>query len=317
MIDRACTLLLSAIPGLSPGSRLYDTLHFFIYDTIKILLLLYAMIFIVGVVRTYISPKRIRKTLTGKNTVVSYTLASLLGAITPFCSCSSIPLFMSFIRASVPIGPALAFLATSPLINEYLAVLMLGFFGVKVTLAYIILGILLGITSGLVLKKAGAENLIDEDFKACGDEHEDEEYSGFSDRISYGKDEANAIVRMLWIWVVAGVGVGALIHGFVPEELIHTLISRAGILSVPLATLLGIPIYANCSAIVPVAAVLFRKGVPLGTALAFMMATAALSLPEAVILRRVMKPKLIILFFLVIGSGIMIIGLAFNANTLF
>lgn len=222
---------------------------------------------------------------------------------------------MSFIRAGVPLGPSLSFLITSPLINEYLAVLMLGFFGYKVTLIYIIVGLGLGSFAGFILGKLGAKHYIQDDFTV--DEDEEEEFTDFKERVEYGFEETVFIVKRLWVWIVFGVGVGALIHGFIPEESIHALLDKTGILSVPLAVGLGIPIYANCSAVVPIALVLFQKGVPLGTALAFMMATAALSLPEAVILKRVMKPALIGLFFITVAAGIIFIGYLFNVLSIF
>ncbi|MFH1788433.1 MAG: permease [Candidatus Altiarchaeota archaeon] len=316
MLSGICDWLVYEVAGASPQSPLAQTLHFFIYDTVKILVLLAAMIFLVGVGRTYMSPKKIKDILTSKGKALSYVTASIAGAITPFCSCSSIPIFMSFIRAGVPLGPSLSFLVTSPLINEYLAVLMLGFFGLKVTLAYIIVGLSLGSLAGFLLGRIGVERFIQDDFIVDEDEDEDE-FTDFRQRLEYGFDEAVFIVKKLWVWVVLGVGVGAVIHGFIPEESIHALLDKTGFFSVPFAVLVGVPIYANCSAVVPIALVLFQKGVPLGTALAFMMATAALSLPEAVILKRVMKASLIGLFFATVAAGIIIIGYVFNVLSIF
>lgn len=288
-----------------------SALNFFIYDSIKIILLLFFMILIVGILRTYISQKKIRESLSGKKHGIGNLSASALGALTPFCSCSSIPIFMGFIEAGIPLDVAFSFLITSPLVNEYVAVLMLGFFGLEITLAYVATGILIGVIGGLLIGRMGMEKYIVKDvFGKSGDR--EKKYSSFSERMAFGFNEAKNIVLKLWFWVLVGVGLGALIHGFVPDEAIQSIISSTGMLSVPIAVLVGIPIYANCTAVVPIAVVLFEKGLPLGTALAFMMATAALSLPEAIILRRVMRIHLLLLFFGMITLGIILIGYLFN-----
>ncbi|MFH1722968.1 MAG: permease [Candidatus Altiarchaeota archaeon] len=301
-----------SILGLSSDSLMGSAVNFFVYDSIKIIFLLYVMVFAIGVVRTFISQDKVKDWMAGKNRLVTYFAASGFGALTPFCSCSSIPIFISFIRAGIPLGAAFAFLVTSPLLNEYLAILMLSFFGWKITVAYILFGLALGITAGFLSDAFNWEKHLVEDIVAEEGKQGAKEIKGMGSRISYGVNEASSIVKKLWIWVLVGVGVGAFIHGFVPEEWIHKVINSTGILSVPLATIVGIPIYANCIAVVPIAVVLFQKGVPLGTALAFMMATASLSLPEAVILRRAMKIRLILLFFGIVGAGIVFIGYVFN-----
>ena len=269
------------------------------------------MIWLIGFVRTYISQETIRKKLAGRKLGAGNFMASLFGAVTPFCSCSSIPLFLSFLDAGIPLGVTFSFLITSPLINEYLVVLMLGFFGWKITLLYIVSGILIGTFSGIVLGRMGLEKYIVEDFKNVKPV-KDEKYANYKERIAFGLDEAKSIVRKLWLWIVVGVGIGALIHNYIPEEAIHGSISKAGVFTVPIATVLGVPMYGSCAAIVPIAVVLFQKGVPLGTALAFMMATAALSLPEAIILRRALRLKLIAIFFGVVTAAIIITGYIFN-----
>lgn len=312
MIKSLCDWLVYSLLGIKAESSLGVALNFFLYDSIKIILLLYVMIGVIGVFRTYISPKKVKQLLSGRKRGLSYVIASLFGAVTPFCSCSSIPLFISFIEAGVPLGPAFSFLVTSPLINEYLAVLMLSFFGWEITTAYIAFGLLLGISSRLLISKIGVDRFIAGDFKYNENNGKEIEYRNFRDRVDYGIQEASSILKKLWLWILLGVGIGALIHGFIPEEAIQNILDQTGLLSVPLATLIGVPIYANCSAVVPIAAVLFQKGVPLGTALAFMMATSALSLPEAVILRRVMKIQLIMIFFGIVTTEIILIGYIFN-----
>jgi uncharacterized membrane protein YraQ (UPF0718 family) len=311
MIQSFCDWLVYSALGVARGSALGGALSFFFYDSIKIILLLYLMIAVIGILRTYVSPRKIKGWLSGRHRIFGYVVAALFGAVTPFCSCSSIPIFMSMIRAGVPLGPAFSFLVTSPLINEYLVVLMLGFFGLKVSVAYVLFGLLLGVFSGLFMNRLNVGRFIVEDFRMPENGME-VEYRRFSERVSYGLSEAAAIAKSLWLWVLLGVGVGALIHGFVPEKFIQSVLEKTGAFSVPLAVIIGVPLYANCAAIVPIAVVLFEKGVPLGTALAFMMATAALSLPEAVILRRVMRIQLIALFFGTVAVGITLVGYLFN-----
>jgi uncharacterized membrane protein YraQ (UPF0718 family) len=309
--------LIYSLLGLSRDSKLASAFDFFLYDSIKILVLLFAMVFVMGIIRTYISPARIRKFLSRKVPGVSNLFASFFGAITPFCSCSSIPIFVSFLEAGVPAGVSLSFLATSPLVNEYVAILMLGFFGWKITLMYVLAGIILGTLAGILLGRFSANRHLVEDIVFRSKEKNEKKFNSLGQRFSFGFLEAKDVVSRLWIWVLVGVGIGALIHGFVPEETINSLVSGSGLLAVPLAVLVGIPIYANCSAVVPIAAVLFTKGVPLGTSLSFMMAVAALSLPEAIILRRVMMLPLLIQFFGIVTLGIILIGYLFNVLGMF
>ncbi|MBU0531996.1 permease [Candidatus Micrarchaeota archaeon] len=299
--------------GFAVGSKVGTTLDFFIYDSIKIVLLLFVIIFVMAVIRSYISQKRIKKVLSGRVPLVPNFFASLFGAATPFCSCSSIPIFISFLEAGVPLGTAFSFLVTSPLVNEYVAVLMLGFFGWEVAVAYVIAGVILGMIAGLFIGRMGMEKYLVKDIAMHKKNPKKEaKFNSYKERLAFAYSEAKDIVSKLWLWIMFGVGIGAVIHGFIPEEVVESIISNGGIFAVPLAVLVGIPIYANCSAVVPIAVVLFQKGVPLGTALAFMMATAALSLPEAIILRRVMRLKLVALFFGLVAAGIILIGYTFN-----
>jgi len=293
-------------------SRIGAALNFFIYDSIKIMLLLFVMISLIGFFRSFLSQQKVKAWITGKKGWGNF-FAALFGAITPFCSCSSIPIFISFLEAGIPLGVTFSFLITSPLINEYLVVLMIGFFGWKITLAYIISGMFLGIISGLILGKMNLEKYIEKDIVAGDMEGVCEiNYKGIKQRIFFGVNEAKCIIQKLWIWVLVGVGLGALIHNYVPQEAVQVIVSKAGIFSVPIATLIGVPMYGSCAAIVPIAVVLFQKGFPLGTALAFMMAVAALSLPEAIMLRRAMKLKLIAIFFGITTLGIIFTGYLFN-----
>lgn len=298
--------------GLQPTSRIAAVINFFIYDSIKILLLLFIMISVIGFLRSFLSQHKIKEWLIRKK-AFGNLFASLFGSITPFCSCSSIPIFLSFLKAGIPLGVTFSFLITSPLINEYLVVLMLGFFGLRITILYILSGIIIGVISGLILGRMNLEkHLVRDIIKSESDLNEEIKYNGIMDRVSFGLSEAKSIVKKIWIWILVGVGVGSLIHNYIPQETIQAIISKTGVFSVPIATGLGVPMYGSCAAIVPIAVVLFRKGVPLGTALAFMMATAALSLPEAVILRRAMQLKLIAIFFGVVTLAIIITGYLFN-----
>ena len=312
MLQRATDWLVYACFGFDISSRLGGALNFFIYDSVKILLLLFFMISIVGFIRSYISQNKIKYWITQKG-MLGNILASVFGSITPFCSCSSIPLFLSFVEVGIPLGVTFSFLITSPLINEYLVIVMLGFFGWQITLLYVLSGLVIGTISGIILGKMRLDRylvrgIVSQDKQPI----KEKSYHSLKDRIYFGLNEARSIIKRLWVWVLLGVGLGAIIHNYIPQELIHSIIDRTGLFSVPIATILGVPMYGSCAAIVPIAVALFRKGVPLGTALAFMMATSALSFPEAVILKRAMKMQLIVIFFSVTTVAIIITGYLFN-----
>jgi uncharacterized membrane protein YraQ (UPF0718 family) len=297
--------------GLDPALLHAQALHFFIYDLVKIFLLLGSLIFVIGVIRTYLPEDKLKAWMS-KGGLFGNFVAALFGAVTPFCSCSSIPLFISFLKAGAPLGVTFSFLVTSPLINEYLVILMLGTFGWKVTGLYVVLGMTIGIASGGIIGRMKMEHHL-EDLVVPGEvPGEINNHPTFASRLKFGWAEARSIIRSIWVWIVVGVGIGALIHNYVPQELIHGVMAKTGLFSVPLATILGVPLYGSCAAIVPVAVVLFEKGIPLGTALAFMMAMAALSLPEAIMLRRVMKLSLIGIFFGITTTAIVLSGYVMN-----
>ena len=313
MLQLIIDWLIYEILRLPSASKLAGMLNFFLYDSIKIALLLFIMITVIGTLRTFLPQQKIKEWL-NKSGGFGNFCAALFGAATPFCSCSSIPIFFSFLEAGIPLGIAFSFLITSPIINEYLVVLMFGFFGWKITLVYVISGIAIGVVSGLVLGRMRLEELlvrdiINSDSSVFG---EGKLYRGFKSRLFFGINEALSIIKRLWIWILVGVGVGALIHNFIPQEAVQGIVGKAGFFSVPIATLLGVPLYGSCAAILPVAIVLFQKGFPLGTALAFMMAVTALSLPEAIMLRRAMHLKLIVIFFMVTTVAIIFTGYLFN-----
>ena len=313
MLSEIVDWILYSVCGLNPELKWVESLNFFIYDSIKIILLLFAMISIIGFLRTYLRQNEVKKWISGKKYGFNNLIAACFGAITPFCSCSSIPIFLSFLKAGIPLGVSFSFLITSPLVNEYLVVLMLGFFGWKITLAYVISGILIGVICGLVLGRMKLEKYLVEDLISANNKSGKKiKYNSIKKRINFGLNEALSIIKKLWLWVLVGVGIGAVIHNYVPSEVIQSVVSKGGVFAVPLVVILGVPMYGSCAAIVPIAVVLFEKGVPLGTALAFMMAIAALSLPEAVILRRAMKLKLIAIFFGVVALAIILTGYFYN-----
>ena len=297
--------------GMDPESRFGGAVHFFLYDTVKIFLLLAVMIFIIGVIRSYLPQERLRRWMSGGGMIGNF-VAALFGAVTPFCSCSSIPIFISLLRAGVPLGVTFSFLVTSPIINEYLVILMAGEFGLPVTAAYVASGLTIGTLAGVILGRLKPEGWLESDITGGNGSVEEKSFATFGSRLRYGFDEAAGVIRQIWVWVLVGVAIGAFIHNYVPQEVIQRALSATGIFSVPIATLLGVPMYGSCAAIVPVAVVLFEKGIPLGTALAFMMAMAALSLPEAIMLRRTMKLPLIGLFFAITTLAIILTGYLLN-----
>jgi uncharacterized membrane protein YraQ (UPF0718 family) len=312
MLLSLADLLVYRLAGLDPDSRFGGAVHFFVYDTVKIFLLLFVMVFAIGVVRTWLPEEKLKRWMAGRG-LWGNAVAAVFGAVTPFCSCSSIPIFISLLKAGVPLGVTFSFLLTSPLINEYLVVLMAAEFGLPVTVAYVASGLTIGILVGALLGRMKLERYIEEDIAGPVDESALPVEHDFGSRLRFGWNEAVDVVRQVWAWILAGVAVGAAIHNYVPQEAIQGVVGAAGIFSVPIATLLGVPMYGGCAAIVPVAVVLFEKGIPLGTALSFMMAVAALSVPEAIMLRRVIRLPLIGLFFGVTTLAIIAIGYLLNA----
>lgn len=298
--------------GFDPDSRFGGALHFFIYDTLKIFLLLAVMIFFIGVVRTYLPQDKLKQWM-GRGGLWGNAIAALFGAVTPFCSCSSIPIFISLLKAEVPLGVTFSFLITSPIINEYLVVLMASEFGMPITIAYVSSGLVIGILAGALIGRMKLERYVETDITNGAAAEETGIHYSFAGRLRFGWKEAIGVLRQIWLWVLIGVAVGAFIHNYVPQEFIQRAMQTAGIFSVPIATVLGVPMYGSCAAIVPIAVVLFEKGIPLGTALAFMMAMAALSLPEAIMMRRVVKLPLIAIFFGITTLAIIATGYFLNA----
>jgi len=312
MLSSTADRLVFDLLGFDPESRLGGAIHFFVYDTLKIFLLLAVMIFFIGVLRTFLPEHKLRQWM-GRGGWGGNLVAALFGAITPFCSCSSIPIFISLLKAGVPLGVTFSFLITSPIINEYLVILMAGEFGVPITIAYVASGLIIGVLAGVVLGRLKLERFLENDLIASANSETEVITHTWKTRLRFGWDEAASVIRQIWLWVLVGVAIGAFIHNYVPQDTIHALINATGVFSVPIATFLGVPMYGSCAAIVPIAVVLFEKGIPLGTALAFMMAMAALSLPEAIMLRRVMRLGLIALYFGITTLAIILTGYFLNA----
>ncbi|MBU1038964.1 permease [Patescibacteria group bacterium] len=294
-----------------------QAVNFFIYDFIKILVLLVFIIFIVSLVRSFWPPARIRLILLNRNKLIGHTMAAILGIITPFCSCSAVPLFLGFVEAGVPLGVTFSFLVASPMINEVALILLVGLFGWKIALFYIVSGLIIAILTGLIIGKLNPESLVaDFIFKPQASLVYENRSIGWSGRFLYAKEYTKDIVKKVWPYVAVGIGLGALIHGYVPMDFLASYVGADKWYAVPLAVLIGIPLYTNAAGVIPLVAVLMEKGVALGTALAFMMAVTALSLPEFMILKKVMKVKLILIFAGVIGLGIIFTGYLFNLTGL-
>lgn len=301
------------ILNLSPQSHLGESVNFFIFDTIKILLLLTVIIFVVSIIRSFLPPEKIRTILSSKNKYFGNVLAALLGIITPFCSCSAVPLFIGFVQAGVPLGTTFSFLVASPMINEVALVLLFGLFGWKIALLYICSGLIIAILSGVVIGKMKVENLVEEFvYKNRFNEQLQEPKMNWKERIRYAKNYTLNIIKKVWPYIVIGIGMGAWIHGFVPTDFLAQYAGADKWYAVPLAVIIGIPLYSNAAGVIPLVSALTEKGVALGTTLAFMMAVTALSLPEFMILKKVMKIKLILIFSGIVGLGIIFTGYLFN-----
>ena len=305
--------------GLDAASHLGSALNFFIYDTVKIILLLFAISSLMGVVNAYFPIERLRNYLmTHKLYGMQYLLASIFGAITPFCSCSSIPLFIGFVKGGIPLGVTFAFLITSPLVNEVAVAMFLGSFGLKVTVVYVVSGILLGMVGGILLGRMRLEPLLSDWVKQIQTQSTkqievwDSEHVSFTRRLPVILREAWSIVRNVLIYVIIGIGIGAMMHGYVPEGFFEHYMARDNWFAVPLAVVFAVPMYANAAGIVPIIEVFVAKGIPLGTAIAFMMAIVGLSLPEATLLKKVMTWRLIGIFFGTITLFIILLGYLFN-----
>ena len=299
---------------MTAGKHLTETLRFFIFEVPKVLLLLVLIIFGVGILRTYFTPEKTRKLLEGKSTFTGNVLASALGIVTPFCSCSAIPLFLGFVEAGVPLGVTFSFLIAAPMINEVALVLLVGLFGWNVALIYVGTGLFIAIFAGWLIGKLKMEKYVADWVYTVKANHQQdiETPITFQERIHSGYESVREIVGKIWIYIIVGIAIGAAAHGYVPEDFLSSLLGKNSWYGVPLAILMGIPLYSNAAGIIPIVSVLIEKGVSLGTALAFMMSVIALSLPEIIILKKVLKWQLITIFVAIVALGIIIVGFAFN-----
>ena len=319
MIQNFADWLVFSIIGLDNETALGSAVNFFVYDSIKILLLLFLISALMGIVNAYFPVERLRNYLSSHRLYgLQYLLASLFGAITPFCSCSSIPLFIGFVKGGIPLGVTLSFLITSPLVNEVAVAMFLGSFGIKATLIYVISGILLGCVGGFVLGRMHLEPYLSDWVKQVQLQSEKQTAEWEQERISFMQRlpivirDSWRIVRGVLLYIFIGIGIGAFMHGFVPEGFFEQYMSRDNWYAVPLSVMLAVPMYANAAGIVPVIEVFVAKGIPLGTAIAFMMAVVGLSLPEATLLKKVMTWRLIAVFFITVMLFIILSGYLFN-----
>lgn len=303
--------------SLTKGSHLADSVNFFIYDTLKIFLMLSVIIFVVAIIRSFFPPEKTRKILSYKRQYMGNIVAALLGIVTPFCSCSAVPLFIGFVEAGIPLGVTFSFLISSPMVNEVALILLWGMFGSGIALIYVATGLIVAIFSGLVIGKLRLEKYVegyvyDIAQGSDGIELEVAEQT-WNDRLLYAREYVLDILKKVWPYVLVGIGLGAVIHGYVPTDFLAAYAGKDNLFAVPLAVLMGVPLYSNAAGVVPLVAVLQEKGMAIGTVLAFMMAVTALSLPEMIILRNVLKPRLIGVFAGIVATSIIIVGYLFNA----
>jgi uncharacterized membrane protein YraQ (UPF0718 family) len=304
------------VAGMSSASRLGSGVHFFFYDSIKIVLLLIGIIFLVTVLRSFMSVERTRALLGGKREGVGNVMAAGLGVITPFCSCSAVPAFIGFVAAGVPLGVTLSFLIASPLVNEVAIGLLFGMFGIGPTLLYVGAGLLIAIVTGYILGRLKLEHWVEPfvfETRLGGQVIDPSVGLTWDDRIQMGVEEVGLILRKIWPYLLVGIALGAAIHGWAPEDFFTQYAGAGNPFAVLIAVLVGIPLYSNAAGVMPLVQALHDKGLPMGTLLAFMMAVVALSLPELILLRRVLKPPLIVTFVAVTGAGIVAVGYLFNA----
>jgi len=313
-LNTIADFLIDDVFQLTSDKHLTESIRFFIFEVPKVMLLLVLIIFLVGIIRSYFSPERTRKALEGKPLFVGNILASLLGVVTPFCSCSAIPLFLGFVEAGIPVGVTFSFLIAAPMINEVALVLLIGLFGWQVALIYVLTGLTIAIISGFILEKLNLQRYVaDWVYQARSKQQDDTGQNfNFSQRIDAGFLSVKEIVGKIWIYILIGIAIGAGAHGYVPDDFLARVLGAQNWYSVPLAIIVGIPLYSNAAGIIPIVSVLIEKGVSLGTALAFMMSVIGLSLPEIIILKKVLKWQLISIFIGVVATGIVIVGFIFN-----
>ncbi|WP_054697208.1 permease [Syntrophomonas palmitatica] len=303
--------------SLVKGTRLADAANFFIYDTLKIFIMLSVIIFVVAIIRSFFPPEKTRKILSYKRQYAGNIVAALLGIVTPFCSCSAVPVFIGFVEAGIPLGVTFSFLISSPMVNEVALILLWGMFGTKIALIYIATGLVVAVVSGLVIGKIGLERYVEGYVYEIAQGIEGMEMviaeQTWEDRLLYAREYVRDILKRVWPYVLIGIGLGAAIHGYVPTDFLAAYAGKDNIFAVPVAVLMGVPLYSNAAGVIPLVAALQEKGMAMGTVLAFMMSVTALSLPEMIILRNVLKPQLIGVFIGIVAASIIIVGYLFNA----
>lgn len=312
LLEPGVALLTSALP-LTPGTQLTEAIRFFLYEAPKVVLLLTIVVFGVGIIRSYFSPERTRHMLGGKSLLVGNVLASMLGIVTPFCSCSAVPLFIGFVETGIPLGVTFSFLIAAPMINEVAVVLLFGLFGWQTALVYVATGLVIAITAGFIIGRLNVERFVEDwVYSVKGQDFDIKTTVSFNDRIQAGFTAVRDIVSKVWPYILVGIGVGAWVHGYVPENFLAGIMGKSAWWAVPVSVLIGVPLYSNAAGIIPIVHALLEKGASLGTALAFMMSVIGLSLPETIILRKVLKLPLIFIFVSVVAIGIIIVGYLFN-----
>jgi len=313
MLKLCADYIVFTLIGLAPGSRSGAALNFFIYDTLKIFLLLTIIIYVVAIIRTSFPPERTKRMLSHKREYVGNVLAALLGIVTPFCSCSAVPLFIGFVESGVPLGVTFSFLISSPMVNEVALIMLWGLFGWKIALIYIGSGLLVAIVAGIVIGKLKMERYVQDYVWEMQVGNAEILQQTFREKLDYAWEYTFGLLKKIWPYVVVGVGLGALIHGYVPQDFLARWAGRDNPFAVPIAVALGVPLYSNAAGVIPIVHALMEKGMAIGTVLAFMMAVTALSLPEAIILKNVLKNRLLFTFFGIVAVAIICIGYVFNA----
>jgi len=299
--------------GLVPGSRSGEALNFFVYDTLKIFLLLTTIIYVVAIIRTSFPPEKTKRLLSHKREYVGNVLAALLGIVTPFCSCSAVPLFIGFVESGVPLGVTFSFLISSPMVNEVALIMLWGLFGWKIALIYVGTGLVVAIVAGIVIGKLKMEKYVQDYVWEMQVGNAEIVTLTFREKLDYAREYTLGLLKKIWPYVVVGVGLGAFIHGFVPQDFLARWAGPGNPFAVPVAVALGVPLYSNAAGVIPIVHALMEKGMAIGTVLAFMMAVTALSLPEAIILKNVLKNRLLFTFFGIVAAAIVCVGYLFNA----
>lgn len=313
MLKYLADSLVYTVIGIQPGRMIGEALDFFFYDSMKVFLLLVVIIFVVAVIRSFFPPERSRKLLGNRREYVGNFLAALLGIVTPFCSCSAVPMFIGFVESGLPLGVTFSFLISSPTVNEVALVMLWGLFGWKIALIYVSTGVIIAFFSGILIGKLKLEHLV-EDYVYRIKMGESEAIAPrWKERLEYARDYTKDILKRVWLFVLIGIGLGAWIHGYVPMDFVLKYAGPGNPFAVIVAVLIGIPLYSNAAGTIPIVQALVEKGLPMGTALAFMMSIVAISTPEMIILRKVIKPKLIAIFTGIVAVAIVIVGYLFNA----